>query len=819
MPYISSHQGLHRKLVILVSLISLLLTQFYHPVSALGKLEVRIVGTFDGKSSSEFVSGTITSSSESISDIFTFEASCLDRTTCGPSPVADWFFGDGTSVLDAGLKITHRYQTPGKYRVKVVVKSSQGTGSSHLSSLVSSKFADLNLSSDASNNIRSDRFILWGAAALGFFDSCGPALPATTSNLDSTSYKVNRALICPEPTISPLMTSVPQMPANSQFNGVNGLDCLEAYYNCGLPKKYFTTKNPDIACDDECIGKLQTDNFIDNQNRLIYDPLNCSDGWTAKRIGVINSSWSISAGVEEGCLKRGDFIKAIANSIPNLDENNLFSCSDAQSGDYVSAAKKLFSIGIDVRRTYSNGLYCEFDDSITKGEAYAYIPTFTNPSVCESNLRDLENRTLGYGLNLLPPNCGKIISTLDKIYPIVGDTECADRIGKCFNQYERLTRAMGAELLISATSFKQSQLPGVKVGLSASSNPIPVGGTTRIIASIDLPASLKTTDSITAIWSDGSPNVSQRNCSAQTTQSIGNDYFISFSCNYTRQSAGSSAITITLTLPSGKSSTHTYILNTEDEAPRVGSVSFIENNEGENANFVIPITNSLNSPLTASLRSFDDFDNDPGVYPATGVRAGSGWLNSIPISTGTLAISQLGVDNIALALTANNDAYGVWRAVGRVCGPTLCTIFFLEGETFPVNDQPLPGPTQSISAIFESSINIKLSGTDPNDIERFSYPSLDAIELYRIDSLPSDGELMIDSDPGSQETWVPASVGVTTNNNFVKYKYPPQGDTESEGYIPPPLLRTFTYSVKDIGYPTPGKWSVSEQILLFLSSS
>ena len=154
-------------------------------------LEVRVVGTFDGRSSSDYTAGTISSTSESLSDIYTFEASCLDVTTCGAAPTADWYFGDGTTFEDAALKITHRYSNPGKFRVRVVVKSNSGTGSATHVALASQKFADVHLDIDSAEVARSDRFSLWAASALGFIKSCGPALPANIINLSPTSYKVN----------------------------------------------------------------------------------------------------------------------------------------------------------------------------------------------------------------------------------------------------------------------------------------------------------------------------------------------------------------------------------------------------------------------------------------------------------------------------------------------------------------------------------------------------------------------------------------------------------------------------------------------------
>jgi len=779
-------------------------------------LEVRVVGTFDGRSSSDYTSGTISSTSESLSDIYTFEASCLDITTCGAAPTADWYFGDGTTFEDAALKITHRYSTPGKFRVRVVVKSNSGTGSATHIALASQKFADVHLDIDSAEVARSDRFNLWAASALGFIKSCGPALPANILNLSPTSYKVNRALLCPEPTLSPLMTSTPDMPASAQFNGITNENCLDNYYNCGLPERYFTTTNPDLPCDESCQENLENNNFIDPQGKLIYDPLNCSDGWVAKRAGIINPIWTVVAGVELGCMTRGDFFISVASSITELKEDSSFSCQDAAQSESLVAASKLFSIGIDIRRVYPTGSFCDFNDSITKSEAYLAVPLFDTTNICDTPLRDLNNRTLGYGLTLTYPSCGKLTKILSTSLPVVGETRCTDRLGRCFNPNSRLTRSESAELLAALAAFRQNQNTGFKVGIASSSNPVPIGESSRVVVNVEVPVSFRVTDQITASWSDPSSGISLRSCAKQSTQSIGNDFALTFSCSYTRQAAGSSSIEITLTTASTRVSKYVYTLITEDEAPRVGAISLFENNEGESSQFTIPISNPSNTPLVASLRSFDDYDFDPGVYPTTGNRAGTGWANSISTLSGTITIASISQTGLTLNLTSDPDAYGPWRAVGRVCGTTLCTIFFLEGETIPLNDQPLPGNLQSFTGTYAANILIKVSGSDPQDIERFDYPSLLAIELYRIDSLPEDGLLLIDSNPGLSETWVPATVGVTTNNPSLKYTFPESGDPESEGYIPPPSLRNFSYSVKDIGYPLPAKWSDSQQVALLL---
>jgi len=779
-------------------------------------LQVRVVGTFDGRSSSDYTAGTISSTSESLSDIYTFEASCLDVTTCGAAPTADWYFGDGTIVEDAALKITHRYSTPGKFRVRVVVKSSSGTGSATHIALASQKFADVHLDIESAESARSDRFNLWAASALGFLKTCGPALPANILNLSPTSYKVNRALLCPEPTLSPLMTSTPEMPNSAQYNGITNENCLDNYYNCGLPERFFTTTNPDLPCDESCQENLETNNFIDSQGRLVYDPLNCSDGWVAKRAGIINPVWTVVSGIELGCMSRGDFFTSISSSITELKEDATFSCQDIAQGEAFSAARKLFSIGIDIRRIYPTGSFCDFNDSITKSEAYLTVPMFDAENVCNTPLRDLSNRTLGYGLTLTYPICGKLTKILSASLPVVGDSRCTDRVGRCFNPNSRLTRSEAAELLSALAAFRQNQNTGFKVGITSSSNPVPVGESSRIVVNVEIPVSYRITDQITASWSDPSPGTSLRSCSKQSTQSIGNDYALTFSCSYTRQSAGSSSIEITLSTALNRVSKYVYTLITEDEAPRVGAISLFENNEGESSQFVIPIANPSNTALVASLRSFDDYDFDPGVYPTTGNRAGTGWSNSISTLTGTITIASISQSGLTVNLSADSDAYGPWRAVGRVCGATLCTIFFLEGETLPVNDQPLPGNLQSFTGTFESNIVIKVSGSDPQDVERFNYPSLLAIELYRVDSLPEDGVLLIDSNPGLSETWVPASLGVTTNNPSFKYTFPELGDPESEGYAPPAALRSFSYSVRDIGYPLPAKWSNSQQIALLL---
>jgi hypothetical protein len=134
---------------------------------------------------------------------FTFVAACIDSTACATGSTIYWNFGDGQTSTTTSPTIEHAYTAPGTYRVTATVTTQSGVGTSHITALVSARYADV--SPDTVSQVAPpSRSSILALAASTSLTPCRVALNISGINpgLDTTSTAEGRDNICPTPSSS-----------------------------------------------------------------------------------------------------------------------------------------------------------------------------------------------------------------------------------------------------------------------------------------------------------------------------------------------------------------------------------------------------------------------------------------------------------------------------------------------------------------------------------------------------------------------------------------------------------------------------------------
>lgn len=357
---------------------------------------------------------------------------------------------------------------------------------------------------------RSDRESLWVAGSLGLYDSCRTA----TRDDGADGLEIGRPMYCPEPrpttALSAHLTAngpivVPQQLNSSAAlvtaHGVTGEDCLSWWGACNLPKQFFdgptleTTETVDVA-GLEAAGK------ITGSGELIYDPLNCGDGWAMRR--NVGGAFELVRGSEDGCVTKAAWYESLVRAVdghlakrPGSTTTRLAAVASTCQDDAPGMAGSTYSM----RRAVSLGLidtdqaerpdhlgtqngpgfYCDPSSAISKVEAYrslAWALGVVDDGGCPEGLRDLYDMSLGQDeVRSESPDCALFAGGQERGVPYVGDLVChwgGEGEGICLNGGDPLFRAAAATL-VSGVITEEGRGTGELVLDLSQDGPKPVG--------------------------------------------------------------------------------------------------------------------------------------------------------------------------------------------------------------------------------------------------------------------------------------------------------------------------------------------------------
>lgn len=343
---------------------------------------------------------------------------------------------------------------------------------------------------------RPDREAIWATSALELFDVC-----RTAEGIDDTAVgrEVGRGLFCPEPE-KPTTLTLPipfKDPETNQIispdsNGITGDNCLDSPQACNLPKQYFGEDGADTEA-------LIADGFITSEGALIYNPLNCGDGWAA--VKERDGSWVAKPGTEDGCLTRGDWYNALINAVDGLAAINL-DLADSRLSAGPNACEGnieahrygdsfLRAMGLGIAEPINEN--CHIDLAVSKQEAYVSLNRVLGGRAdggCPATFKDL----------IGDPNCAAISSAIDRGAPIVGNIGCGEEVGVCFNPYEPLNRVDGATLLAGLIVREVPTINSMQLNVWVNIDPtqVPVNMPFTVYAEVDVP--LTYIGSVTIDW-------------------------------------------------------------------------------------------------------------------------------------------------------------------------------------------------------------------------------------------------------------------------------------------------------------------------------
>jgi hypothetical protein len=828
------------------------------------RLDSVVLATFDGGTRSGVIAAMVSPTDPVGSDgvtpnrmPVTFTVACADTAPCaaadGGSTV--WEFGDGssekqtytanggnlqmTSTLrsEAGttrtatstvadnrvIAASHHYLSAGDFTAHVKLTTPAGIGSADIRVLVADRYVDVDVDS-ASKPARADRAALRTAAALKWLTACRTALDQA-DGVAAGSTDDRRAMLCPEPTSTytqwvganptPLT-----MPAGTTVNGLTGADCMSSPAACGLPADVFARYNggdPTKSCNTDCQAALVAAGKINGSVVLTHDLLNCGDGWTAARA---NGVWSIVAGVEPGCMTRGEFMLALVTAIdgPNPSQRRLADsavCPDGVPGGLVGdAIRRAAALGLTVTHD-RGGQKCDANLPLTKADLYISVAQATHATdAAVSTLRDLADVTLGHGNAAAYSNAGKIGALLAAGSTLVGNTACADGgAGVCFNPTDPVTRAQVATLLAGQLIGLPTLATGLQVAFTSSADPAKVGQQVTLKVRVQAPAQTDPATTATVTWPAAVDGVSTRGCGATSTATFGAAGYVVLTCGWTRSTTGTTALAVRVQTSDGLTSTQTIPLTASNTAPVIAAgdmATATEDVDGTSMILAATDKDGGTADLTYKVRSFAPSEPDPGLYAQTGKRATTAWGTTAEVATGKITATP-GSGQVTLRWDRTTDALGAtvpntnggYAFALQVCDSGgACTVRSITGDVTAVNDAPTAPSLTTVTGPKSQTWNAVMAGSDAADSGRPGYPAGPAIVQYRVDSVPASGTLRYDADPGSGTNWLVATPGSTTNNPTVQFTAP--GTTSSD---------SFSFSVADAGYPG-SAWSASPRSVL-----
>lgn len=561
-------------------------------VTPAGSVDVVLTGRFDGEHRTDIVAGVV--SPEHFSDdldpganlplAFEFNVACGD-SGCETGTTVEWDFGDGSDTPPGDFTTFHAYTEPGVYTVvaRVVDAGNNTNSQATIEVLVAPRYADVAPDGGPSNPGRADREAIWATMALGLLNPCRVAVPFSGSAIDATTTEANRALFCGEPdaTYVPTPTVAPQLPAGATANAVTGVACADAWWVCGLPRAIFTrdgATSPQASCGTDCNTDLRRFSFIEGDSRLMYQSDACEDNWVMRRSG---GQWVPDVGVEAGCVSRGEFYTALVRavdgsvatkSIPGALMADASVCVDgAGTGEAANSLRRAAALlGNDVvLRNRVGDLWCDTGAAITKREAYAAIAAVTGaPDAAGVGIRDLDDIHLGRnGAPTPDPDASTLGSITAVSGPLVGDLDCADRVGVCFNADEALTRSMLAVLIADLVIGPGRLSGGLTVDLIADNTPRYVNDQVRLRAVVDVPRYYTTGETVSITWPTSSPAASF--ACGPTTAAVGETRSVTFECVLTRATTGSGAVSVTVADQRGNTRQATLTVNYRNSSPRI----------------------------------------------------------------------------------------------------------------------------------------------------------------------------------------------------------------------------------------------------------
>jgi hypothetical protein len=443
-----------------------------------GIVAVSVSGTFDSLPPGTTVAGVVSPSGAQQFN-YSFTATC-DGATCPASGSSyTWTFGDGSSETSTSSPTaTHAYAQTGVFTATFTDSSSTGYGTGSVTVLVSPRFSDADASTNTVGDAApADRAAIWTVAAYQIMTSCGEV----TGTVGSTSQE--RPAFCSSPAAPASSSAV--IAASSNVNGGTGASCfnvasttgagfiIPTYENCGLSPSAFlladssvgaTVGNPLNRCGTTCQAALAADNELNTAGNLIVAATNCGDGWVSQQEG---SYYTAVAGVEEGCVSRGQFFEALVSALDNgpsvsglgvtFTPNQLASAATACPGDSASLANSPYATFVEranflgLTTTWMGTSNCDLNAPITKGEAYQIIAVATGTPAATTcaGYRDLTDETLGHGTVTPDPQCLNDLALVAAGVPVVDSTTCVTGGGTCFNAYDPLSRGGLATLLAS----------------------------------------------------------------------------------------------------------------------------------------------------------------------------------------------------------------------------------------------------------------------------------------------------------------------------------------------------------------------------------
>lgn len=779
-------------------------------LSSVARYNVAVSGQFDaattvgsvaGTTYPTFAGGSTPITAETTQ--FTFNASCTIATTsstCVPSSVTvAWDFGDGFSqVVTGSLSVAHAYVSPGAYTVTARVSATDGSGqgSGTISALVSPRWADVDVHQGSVKPGRPERNAIWGASALGLMAPCRPALAALDTAVNVSSTDVLRGMFCPEPSTTYALNAVGAltMPASpgATLHGVTGVSCISRASACGLPAEYFLRAasggDPTRSCDPACQAGLRALNRLDASNRVVYNPTNCADGYTANRT---NGTWSVGIGVEPGCMSRGEFFTALTRQLDGsraatAPTASTASCEDLVTAEQVAAARGVLrAVALlgpgPVVRTRS-GAQCDAADAISKREAYIALQAATGlvatptPACDNTTFADLVDATLGRGTATPDAACTTILHLLNSGVPMVGDTACpiapaGSLPPRCFNPSAALTRAQAAQLLLSVVVGRSALVSQTTVEVDVTTQNTTAAGVFvqparkpfPVQVTVTLPPYRAAGSSVTVTW-PSAPAGGTIACpalavgsSGSETKTVDANRQARFVCYYTvgTSTAGTPAqIVVGVNDGAATFNQTVQLITASNRAPVLGNdvtPSMVE--ASWPATSPTSWTMNINGfdadghPLTFLVRS--SCDNTGGSSGCTDVNdyaqatvaqsATTTWSTSANIGLGAVSITPMAnaVQSAVVTITATgtygstaaHDTYGSFGFAVRACDSDgTCTVRAYTGAIQPGNDPGKEGlSTYAPDAPrdeFGKTTNFNLDCPDNRDRGRPGYPTL-----------------------------------------------------------------------------------------------
>lgn len=779
------------------------------------QVSVSATSAAGGGSSTGLVAGVMSPRTSGLSpgataSPFSFTAACGLQTPCGSGAQASWDFGDGTTATTTSLSTSHDYQAPGEYRLSVTVTDTSSSGTTYLGTasmevLVSPRYGDVPVADPSASppvSARSSAPAIWAVGALGLFSTCRADLPQV-SGVSPSSVLEGEAQFCPAPlttygphapsqssppapyswlpTAPPVAGAAPDGTGNGPVNGATGAACLAAASNCNLPVDLFVAAgatssgvcnpNPDnsgttaatTACEKAAQVALEAEGLLSQSGDLVVTPTNCGTGYGLVDAGTY---WTASPGVDAGCVSRGAFFKAVVVALDGPGTAGATSSVSGCSGSDAYYFARAAFLGLpDTTVTNASGTKgCDATAPLQKAAAYQVIASaaaLPTPSACPSGLADMSGAPA--------TDC----SVIENGGPLVGNTSCPSGAGSCYNPAEPLTRSDVATLLAS-------QLLGLPVGtydlrlqLSGNHSPQPVDSPLAITATAKVPAWYASSGTVTLTWPSVGSGASLT-CPTSGPQSVGTAHEVTETCTYQAIHAGSASLAVSASDSQGDAASATFALSIFNRSPEVASASSssstptLTSTGGSSATAKIAVDDPYHQQLAYSLCPDGSSSATCGASaPVTYVSgAGSSSQGSVAIGT-TTQPSGSGPGAATVTFTPNSDMVdGVYSFVLKACNPDLCSEGTVFGKILPITTAT--NQTVNVSSL-STTTTITLSGKSPSD---------DPITSYEIDSLPTQGTLLVNTSSTSTPNYVPAAVGITTSDANVEYQ-PNSGTTAS----------------------------------------